>query len=98
MAEQIIVETKYARRDVKRINAAIEDLEKVKKQYLKAVADLSSVYKGDASSFLQDQIASVKVKQIESIIISLKTAKQQLNTVIKSFEAANEKIVNTIKG
>ncbi|MCH5314359.1 MAG: hypothetical protein J1E81_00490 [Eubacterium sp.] len=98
MAEQIRIDTKYAKRDVTRMNTAIEDLEKVKKQYSNAVANLSSVYKGNASAYLQNQITSVKIKQINSIISSLKTARDQLNIAIKSAEETNEKITKAIKG
>lgn len=98
MAGQININTKLAKRDVTRMNTAIEDLEKVKKQYLNAATTLSSVYKGNASSYLQDQITSVKIKQIDSIISSLKNARNHLNNAIKLWEESNEKITKTIKG
>lgn len=98
MAEQTKINTKYAKRDVTRMTTAIEDLEKVKKQYLNAVANLSSVYKGNASAFLQDQINGVKVKQIDSIISSLKTARTQLNSAIKLAEETNDRLIKAIKG
>lgn len=98
MAAQTIIDTKLAKRDVTRMSDAIFELEKVKKQYSNAVATLSSVYKGNASSFLQEQIASVKINEIDAIIRSLETARAQLNQTITKAEQANNSIIRAIRG
>lgn len=98
MAEQTKINTTLARRDVSRMTTAIGELEKVKKQYSNAITNLSSVYKGNASSFLQEQIASVKIKEISSIIKSLETARTQLNQTITKAEQVNNSIIKAIKG
>ena len=97
MAETIRIDTKYAKRDIQRMNRAIEELGKTKKQYHSIVANLESMYKGNASNFLQAKIAGEKIKQIDQIIGNLKTAREQLSSTVKKAEAANAAITKMIK-
>ena len=97
MSGEIVINTKYARRDIKRINSAIDSLEAVKKDYQNVAGLIGSAYKGNASKYLQEQLCGVKVKNINSTISKLKTARDQLNYTIKKAEAANESIKSAIK-
>ena len=98
MPQRISINTKYAKRDIQRMSRAIDELTKVKGQYNNIISTLSSAYKGDASVYLQNQIATVKVKNIDQIISSLNTAKVQLSITVKKADAANAELKKIIKG
>jgi uncharacterized protein YukE len=98
MGEKIRIDTKYARRDLNRIKKAISQLKTAKDKYNGAINSLNNVYKGDASSYLQVEISTVKIKRIDAMITSLETAYSQLSTTITQCESANNKLTNTMKG
>lgn len=98
MSDKIIIDTKYAKRDLKRIASAIEELEKAKRDYIKLIDSLNSSYKGNASEHLQEIIRSVKIKKIDNQIKKLNNAYIQLNQTIKKSEDYNNKLVNSMKG
>ncbi len=98
MGEKVNIDTKYAKRDIKRMETAITELGNVKKSYQSVINCLSNSYKGNASSYLQEQISTVKIKRINNMIDSIKTAKKQLNTAIKLAEQTSKNVTNSMKG
>lgn len=95
---EIRIDTEYARRDIKRMNSAISDLNKVKSLYNKLISDLNALYKGDASNELQELIRNVKVKDVNLMIRNLTDARNKLQTTVTRYEEANEKLKKTIGG
>lgn len=93
----LIINTKYARRDLQRIRTAIEQLNAVKQQYQNAINNLSALYKGDASTYLQHHISELKIKNIDNIIKQLNSAYDKLNRTVNKVEAENKKLTNLMK-
>lgn len=96
MADMVIIDTNFAKRDLERIRGALGDLRAARSSYNKAIGDLNSLYKGNASAYLQGQISSIKIKKIDAMISNLEIAEQQLKTTIKQVEEANRKLKNSI--
>lgn len=97
MSGEIRIDTKYARRDLERINNAITQLEGARKMYNNAIADIHEVYKGDASNHLQHLISDNKIKEVNNMIRSLTNARTALMNTINKAEAHNNQLKNLIQ-
>lgn len=93
---EIKINTEYAKRDISRMNAAIEDLNDAEKLYNKLISDLNAMYKGDASNELQDIIRSIKIKNINLMRENLRDARDKLQTTVEKYEAADENLKKTM--
>lgn len=98
MGKSIIIDTKFAKRDLQRMKTAIEQLNTVKRQYQNAINNLSALYKGDASAYLQNHISISKMRSVDFTINQLENAYLKLNNTVKKVEAENKKITNIMKG
>lgn len=97
MSKSLIIDTKFARRDVQRMKTAIDELNAVKNQYRKAADNLNTLYKGNASEHLQNHLINYKIKKIDDIIKRLDSASNNLNKTIKKVEEENRKLTNIMK-
>lgn len=95
MAGDIKINTKYAKRDVERMEKAATALEEAEKKYKELQIHIESVYKGGASMALVDAVA-MEASKCKSDAQKLRIAEKDLKDTIRKFEEYNEKMVNTI--
>lgn len=95
--EAIIIDTKYAKRDVQRIQKAQGEITSAVNQYNKLIAFLADNYSGHAATFLINIIED-KIKGLNKMKTELDDAKRGLNKTIGAVEQANRNIKKAIQG
>lgn len=97
MADFIHIDTKYARRDIARMESAVRALEDAERKYRELQAHVESVYFGDAAKALAHALAIEGIR-CRTNANSLRTAATNLRKAIEQYENYSKKIVNSIKG
>lgn len=97
MADFIHIDTKYARRDIARMESAANALEDAERKYRELQAHVESVYFGDAAKALAHTLA-IEGTRCRFNATDLRTAAGNLRKAIEQYEDYSKKIVNSIKG
>lgn len=95
MAAEIKINTKYAKRDVERMENAAIALEDAQKKYIDLKAHIESVYKGNASIALADAVEH-EALVCKDCAEKLNTAAGELRNTIQKYEEYNEKMIKSI--
>lgn len=97
MANFIKIDTKFAKRDIQRMNNAAQALEDAQKKYNEMKAYIESVYKGDGGKSLAHavEIEGIRCKFLAE---DLRTVSGNLQTTVNQYEDYSRKMVNSIKG
>ncbi len=95
---QIKIDTKYARRDVKRIRTAIAYLENAYNEYSQLNNFVNDTYKGEAANALSTLITANRMKRVQNMISDLRGAQNRLQRAIDSYERASENVKKSVEG
>lgn len=97
MADFIKINTKYARRDIARMESAISNLEDAEQKYKELQAHVETVYFGDAAKALWHTLA-IEGTRCNLLAANLRTAADSLRKTVETYESYSKKMANAIQG